>query len=42
MRVKNAEDRVAEDSFTKLTAVLANLNLLSKPMQIYKADEFDV
>ena len=40
MRAKNADEKVVEDFFAKLAAVLARLNLLSKPMQIYNADEF--
>jgi hypothetical protein len=39
MRAKNANDKVIEDFFAKLAAVLARLNLLSKPMYIYSADE---
>lgn len=39
MRVRNAEDKVIEDYFTKLAAVLARLNVLSKPMLIYNADD---
>lgn len=39
MRAKNANDKVIEDFFAKLAAVLARLNLLSKPMHIYNADE---
>ena len=33
------KDEVIEDYFTKPAAVLARLNLLSKPMLIYNADE---
>lgn len=39
MRAKNADDKVVEDFFAKLAAVLARLNLLSKPMLVYNADE---
>ena len=39
MRAKNANDKVIEDFFAKLAAVMARLNLLSKPMYIYNADE---
>ena len=39
MRAKNANEKVIEDFFAKLAAVLARLNLLSKPMLIYNADE---
>lgn len=39
MRAKNADDKVVEDFFAKLAAVLARLNRLSKPMLVYNADE---
>jgi len=39
MRAKNANEKVIEDFFAKLAAVLARLNLLSKPMLLYNADE---
>ena len=39
LRAKNANEKVIEDFFAKLAAVLARLNILSKPMLIYNADE---
>ena len=39
MRAKNADEKIIEDFFAKLAAVLARLNLLSKPMLVYNADE---
>ena len=39
MRAKNANEKVIEDFFAKLAAILARLNILSKPMHIYNADE---
>ena len=39
LRVKNANEKVIEDFFAKLAAVLARLNILSKPRLIYNADE---
>ena len=39
MRARSAQDKVVEEFFAKLAAVLARLNLLSKPMLIYNADE---
>ena len=39
MRAKSADEKVIEDFFAKLAAVLSRLNLLNKPMLIYNADE---
>ena len=39
MRAKNADEKIIEDFFAKLAAVLARLNLLSKPMLVYNVDE---
>ena len=39
MRAKNANEKVIEDFFAKLAAVMARLNILSKPMLLYNADE---
>lgn len=41
MRAKNADDKVVEDLLAKLAAILAWLNLLTKPMFIYNTDETD-
>ena len=38
-RAKNANAKVVEDFYAKLAAVCARLNILSKPMQIFNADE---
>lgn len=38
-RAKNANTKVIEDFFAKLGAVCVCLNILSKPMQIFNADE---
>ena len=38
-RAKNANAKAIEDFFAKLAAVCARLNILSKPMQIFNADE---
>ena len=39
MRAKNTNEKVIEDFFAKLAAVLARLNLLSKPILLYNADK---
>ena len=39
MRTRNAKDKVIQEYFAKLAAVLTRLNLLSKPMLIYNTDE---
>ena len=39
MRAKNANEKVIEDFFAKLASVLVRLNILSKPMLVYNADE---
>ena len=39
MRAKNADEKIIEDFFAKLAAVLVRLNLLSKPTLLYNADE---
>ena len=36
---QNADEKIIENFFAKLAAVLATLNLLSKPMLVYNADE---
>ena len=38
-RAKNDNAQVVEDFYAKLAAVCARLNILSKPMQIFNADE---
>jgi len=38
-RAKNANAKVIENFFVKLASVCAHLNILSKPMQIFNADE---
>ena len=39
MRAENANEKVIEDFFAKLAAVMARFNILSKPMLLYNADE---
>ena len=38
-RAKSANAKIVEDFYAKLAAVCARLNVLSKPMQIFNADE---